>query len=203
MYPIENSAGTGIQAVGTPKRIIVGITGASGVIYGIELLKALGQKAVETHLVITDAARKTIELETNLSLAQVEALASSVYSPTDHGAPIASGSFLTEGMAVVPCTIKTLSAIVHSYNDNLLVRAADVCLKERRRLVLAVRETPLHVGHLRLMYQAAELGAVILPPIPGFYHRPETLKDVILHIVGKILDQFYIPHELFPRWHGG
>ncbi len=185
-----------------PKRVVVGITGASGVIYGIELLRALGRAGIETHLVMTDAAKKTIELETPFTPKEVGELAYRVHDIGDHAAPIASGSFLTEGMAVVPCTIKTLSAIVHSYNDNLLVRAADVCLKEGRKLVLAVRETPLHLGHLRLMCQAAELGAVILPPMPGFYHRPSSVGEIILHIVGKIMDQFCLPHELFRRWQG-
>lgn len=200
---MPSTLNTGIkqQGLGSRKRIIIGITGASGVIYGIKLLKAL-QSSIETHLVITDAGRKTIQLETSYSVEDVESLATFVYSPKDHAAPIASGSFLTEGMAIVPCTIKTLSAIVHSYTENLLVRAADVCLKERRKLVLAVRETPLHVGHLRLMCKAAELGAVILPPIPGFYHRPHTLEDVLLQVVGKILDQFHLPHQLFLRWEG-
>lgn len=184
-------------------RVIVGISGASGALYGIELLKALRDKAVETHLVITEAAKRTIAIETDYSVQEVENLATVVHDCTDHAAAIASGSFMTDGMAVVPCSVKSLSAIVHSYNDNLLIRAADVCLKERRKLVLAVRETPLHLGHLRLMCQAAELGAIILPPIPGFYHRPSSMEQLVLHVVGKILDQFQIPHNLFARWAGG
>jgi len=183
-------------------RLVVGITGASGVIYGIELLRALRRAGVETHLVMTDAAKKTIELETPFRPEDVGGLAYRVHDIGDHAAPIASGSFLTHGMAVVPCTIKTLSAIVHSYNENLLVRAADVCLKEGRKLVLAVRETPLHLGHLRLMCQAAELGAVLLPPMPGFYHKPSSVEEIVLHIVGKIMDQFCLPHDLFRRWQG-
>jgi len=185
-----------------PRRVIVGITGASGAIYAIELLRALGKAGIETHLIMTDAAKKTIELETPFTPNEVGELASMVHDIEDQAAPIASGSFLTEGMAVVPCTIKTLSAIVHSYNENLLVRAADVCLKEGRKLVLAVRETPLHLGHLRLMCQAAELGAIILPPMPGFYHRPSSVEEIVLHIVGKIMDQFCLAHELFRRWQG-
>jgi len=157
---------------------------------------------VETHLVITEAAKKTISIETDYSIQEVENLASVVHDSRDHAAAIASGSFMTEGMAVVPCSVKSLSAIVHSYNDNLLIRAADVCLKEGRKLVLAVRETPLHLGHLRLMCQAAELGAVILPPIPGFYHKPSSMEQLVLHVVGKIMDQFQIPHQLFTRWAG-
>lgn len=191
---VESTGGDGTR------RVVVGITGASGAIYGIELLRALADAGVETHLVMTDAAKKTIELETPFSCMEVGRLATKVHDIRDHAAPIASGSFLTEGMAVVPCTIKTLSAIVHSYNENLLVRAADVCLKEGRKLVLAVRETPLHLGHLRLMCQAVELGAVILPPMPGFYHRPSSVREVVLHIVGKIMDQFCLPHQLFRRW---
>jgi len=183
-------------------RLIVGISGASGAVYGIELLKALRDKDVETHLVITEAAKKTISIETDYSIQEVENLASVVHDSRDHAAAIASGSFMTEGMAVVPCSVKSLSAIVHSYNDNLLIRAADVCLKEGRKLVLAVRETPLHLGHLRLMCQAAELGAVILPPIPGFYHKPSSMEQLVLHVVGKIMDQFQIPHQLFTRWAG-
>jgi len=182
------------------KRIIVGITGASGAIYGIELLKALGVQGVETHLIVSDSGRRTIEIETQLSVGEVEKLASVVHDWRDIGGSVASGSFLTEGMAVIPCSIKTLSAIVHSYNDNLLVRAADVCLKERRTLVLVVRETPLHLGHLRMLCTATELGAVILPPIPGFYHLPKSIHDLISQTLGKILDQFHIPHELSRRW---
>lgn len=184
-------------------RLVVGISGASGALYGIELLKALRDKDVETHLVITEAAKKTIPIETDYSVQEVENLATVVHDCVDHAAAIASGSFMTDGMAVVPCSVKSLSAIVHSYNDNLLIRAADVCLKERRKLVLAVRETPLHLGHLRLMCQAAELGAIILPPIPGFYHKPSSMEQLVLHVVGKILDQFQIPHNLFARWAGG
>ncbi|MGQ9858617.1 MAG: UbiX family flavin prenyltransferase [Thermodesulfobacteriota bacterium] len=183
-------------------RIVVGITGASGVIYGIELLKALSSMPVETHLILTEAAKRTISMETDFRVEQVEAMAKVVHHWRDYGAAPASGSFLTRGMAIVPCTIKTLSAIVNSYNDNLLVRAADVCIKERRRLVLAVRETPLHLGHLRLMCQAVEMGAVVLPPIPGFYHRPSSVHELVAHVVGKILDQLGIEHQLFRRWEG-
>lgn len=152
---------------GAARRVVVGISGASGVIYGIRLLEALRQDpAIETHLVITSAGRITIAQETSWPVGQVEALANVVHKPENIGASIASGSFATLGMAIVPCSIKTLSAVAHSYADDLLVRAADVTLKEGRPLVLAVRETPLHLGHLRLMVQAAEMGAVILPPMP-------------------------------------
>jgi 4-hydroxy-3-polyprenylbenzoate decarboxylase len=183
-----------------PQRIVVGITGASGAIYGIQLLKVLRQHGIETHLVISESAKRTIELETDYAVREVEALAGVVHDWRDNGGSIASGSFLTAGMVVAPCTIKTLSAIAQSFNDNLLVRAADVCLKERRRLILVVRETPLHLGHLRLLCTAAELGAVILPPIPSFYHLPKTIDDIVAQTLGKVLDQLAIPHNLFRRW---
>jgi len=160
-----------------PRRVVVGISGASGVIYGIRLLEALRQDAaIETHLVISPAGRITIAQETAWSVGQVEALADVAHKPENIGASIASGSFATLGMAIVPCSIKSLSAVAHSYADDLLVRAADVTLKEGRPLVLVVRETPLHLGHLRLMVQAAELGAVILPPMPVLPHRPPRQK---------------------------
>lgn len=185
-----------------PTRLIIGMTGASGAVYGVRLLEALRDNAIETHLVMTDAARRVVELEMDRDPAEVEALASASYSNTDMEAPIASGSFLTAGMVVVPCSIKSLSAIAYCQTDTLLVRAADAALKERRRLVLAVRETPLHLGHLRLMTTVTEYGAVVLPPAPGFYHGPQTVEDMVGHIVGKILDQFGVGHELFKRWEG-
>jgi len=182
------------------RRIVVGITGASGVIYGIELLRVLKTLGYESHVIITEAARTNIVIETDVSIEEVEGTAHRVYSDADLAAPVASGSFLTAGMVVIPCTVKSLSAIAHSYTASLLVRAADVCLKERRPLVLVVRETPFHQGHLELMLKAASLGAVILPPIPAFYHRPQTIHDLILHTLGKVLDCFHIPHQLFRRW---
>jgi 4-hydroxy-3-polyprenylbenzoate decarboxylase len=185
------------------ERLIVGISGASGIIYGIRLLEALRGIEVETHLVISEAARKVTEVETGYSVPQVEALADAVYRNSEIEAPISSGSFQTLGMAVVPCAVKSLSAIAHSYNDTLLARAADVVLKERRKLVLVVRETPLHLGHLRLMADVTEYGAVILPPVPSFYHQPKTIDDILAHTVGKILDQFQLDHRLFQRWDGG
>ncbi|MHB9150339.1 MAG: UbiX family flavin prenyltransferase [Thermoleophilia bacterium] len=184
------------------KPLIVGISGASGTAYGVRLLEVLNATSVETHLVMTDSARKVIQLETGYSVPAIEALADWVHDIKDIGAPIASGSFKTMGMVVVPCSMKSLSAIAHSYNENLLVRAADVVLKEGRKLVLVTRETPLHVGHLRLMMQAAEMGAVILPPMPSFYHQPETIDDIVNQTVGKVLDQFEIEHDLFRRWEG-
>ncbi|EPQ2423099.1 UbiX family flavin prenyltransferase [Enterobacter hormaechei] len=185
------------------KRLIVGISGASGAIYGIRLLQVLRDVAgVETHLVMSQAARQTLSLETDLSLRDVQALSDVVHDARDIAASISSGSFKTAGMVILPCSIKTLSGIVNSYTDTLVTRAADVVLKERRPLVLCVRETPLHLGHLRLMTQAAELGAVIMPPVPAFYHRPQTLDDVINQTVNRVLDQFDIdlPEDLFTRW---
>ncbi|MEL4870338.1 UbiX family flavin prenyltransferase [Pantoea agglomerans] len=187
------------------KRLIVGISGASGAIYGVRLLQVLRNVAeVETHLVMSQAARQTLSLETDLSLRDVQALADVVHDARDIAASISSGSFKTAGMVILPCSIKTLSGIVNSYTDTLVTRAADVVLKERRPLVLCVRETPLHLGHLRLMTQAAELGAVIMPPVPAFYHRPTSLDDVINQTVNRVLDQFDIdlPDDLFTRWQG-
>jgi 4-hydroxy-3-polyprenylbenzoate decarboxylase len=187
------------------KRLIVGISGASGAVYGVRLLQVLQQvPEVETHLIMSNAARQTLTLETDFSLRDVQALADVVHDARDIAANISSGSFKTHGMVVLPCSIKTLSGIVHSYTDGLLTRAADVVLKERRPLVLCVRETPLHLGHLRLMTQAAELGAVIMPPVPAFYHRPQSLDDVINQTVNRVLDQFDIElsQDLFTRWQG-
>jgi len=187
------------------KRLIVGISGASGAIYGVRLLQVLRDVAeVETHLVMSQAARQTLSLETDFSLRDVQSLADVVHDVRDIAASISSGSFKTAGMVILPCSIKTLSGIVNSYTDTLVTRAADVVLKERRPLVLCVRETPLHLGHLRLMTQAAELGAVIMPPVPAFYHRPESLDDVINQTVNRVLDQFDIdlPEDLFTRWQG-
>jgi flavin prenyltransferase len=180
--------------------LIVGITGASGVIYGIALLKALKKAQVEIHLVISEGGALNIKLETEYRLDEVLAMADHVYEDKNLAALISSGSFLNSGMIVAPCTIKTLSGIAHSYNDNLLVRAADVTLKEKRKLLLMVRETPLHKGHLKLMLQAADLGAHILPPFPAFYNKPQTISDIINQTVGKMLDYFQIEHELFKRW---
>lgn len=182
------------------KRLVVGISGATGAIYGIRLLEFLSKSDVETHLVISDSAEKTIRMETHWTLEQVKALATVTYNMEDVGADISSGSFHAEGMVVIPCSIKSLSAIANSYNENLLIRAADVALKERRKLVLVVRETPLHRGHLSLMLNVADAGAVILPPIPAFYFLPKTLDDIINHTVGRVLDVFGIDHRLFNRW---
>jgi flavin prenyltransferase len=187
------------------QRLIIGISGASGVIYGIRLLEVLrGVAEIETHLVVSGAARQTIALETDYSIAAIEALADVNYRINDIAAAIASGSYPTIGMVVVPCSMKTLAGIALSLSDNLLLRAADVTLKERRRLVVVARETPLHLGHLRLMTQVAELGGVIMPPMPAFYHRPQSLADILDQTVNRILDQFGIalPEDLFRRWNG-
>jgi 4-hydroxy-3-polyprenylbenzoate decarboxylase len=187
------------------QRLIIGISGASGAIYGIRLLEVLrGVAEIETHLVMSGAARQTIALETNYSPAAVEALADVTYRINDIAAAISSGSYPTMGMVVVPCSMKTLAGIAISLSDNLLLRAADVTLKERRRLVVVARETPLHLGHLRLMTQVTELGGVIMPPMPAFYHRPQSLADIVDQTVNRVLDQFGIvlPKDLFRRWNG-
>ncbi len=185
------------------KRIVVGISGASGVVYGVRLLKLLQETDYETHLVISKSGELNIEIETDYKPAEVRAMADYVYDHRDLAAALSSGSFLTEGMVVVPCTIKTLSGIANSYNENLLVRAADVALKEKRKLVLVVRETPLHKGHLRLMTMATDMGAHILPPVPSFYHMPKTIDDIIDQTIGKIFDYLGIEHTLFKRWGDG
>jgi 4-hydroxy-3-polyprenylbenzoate decarboxylase len=184
------------------KRIVVGISGASGVIYGIRLLKVLKETEWETHLVISEAAKQNILLETPLTVKEVEDLADKVYDPKNQAASISSGSYKTSGMVIVPCAIKTLSGVAHSFNENLLIRAADVTLKERRRLILVVRETPLHKGHLALMQKVADLGGIILPPVPAFYINPKSIDDLIDHTIGKILDIMEIDHTLYKRWEG-
>lgn len=184
-------------------RIIVGISGASGVLYGIRLLEVLRTyQNIETHLIITEAAQKNLQLETNKTVEEVKALATYVYENHDLAAPISSGSFSTEGMVIAPCSVKTLSGLANSFNVNLLIRAGDVSLKERRKLLIVFRETPLHLGHLRLLTQLAETGAIILPPVPAFYHHPQTIEDLIDHTIGKILDQFGLDHQLYKRWKG-
>lgn len=183
------------------RRIIVGISGASGAIYGIRTLEALQNVPdLEVHLIMSPSAGQTVVDETDWKLADVKAMAHVVHNPKDIGASLSSGSFRTDGMIVAPCSVKTLSGIVNSYDDNLLTRAADVCLKEARRVVLLVRETPMHLGHIDLMRRAAQYGAIVMPPVPAFYHRPKTLDDVINQTVGKALDLFNIGHTLFKRW---
>ena len=184
-------------------RLIIGISGSTGAIYGVRLLEVLHQlPGMEIHLVMSEGAKTTISYETEYRLEEVMEWAHTVHDPRNVGASIASGTFLTSGMIVAPCSMKTLSSIANSYNDNLLTRAADVCLKERRRLVLLVRETPLHLGHLRLMTAMTECGGIILPPVPGFYQKPKTLLDLVDHSLGKALDLFGIEHHLYPRWNG-
>ena len=184
-------------------KLVIGITGASGVIYGIRLLKVLSQmEGVETHLIISEAGELNIGYETAWKVDDVKALATFCYDVHDLGASPSSGSFKRDGMVIAPCTVKTMSALANSYADNLLIRAGDVTLKEGKKLVLLVRETPLHLGHLRNMERLAEIGAVIMPPVPAFYHRPRTIQDIVDHTVGKMLDMFDIEHDLFQRWSG-
>jgi 4-hydroxy-3-polyprenylbenzoate decarboxylase len=184
-------------------RLIVGISGSSGAIYGIRLLQALRETPdLETHLVISAPAKRTILQETSFRIQQVEALASRVYSNRDIGAAPASGSFQTLGMVIVPCSIKTASAVANCLGDTLICRAADVTLKEGRPLLVAVRETPLHVGHLRQLTALAEMGGIVFPPVPAFYMRPTSLDDIIDHTVGRILSRLGIPHRLVAEWMG-
>ena len=182
------------------KRLIVGIAGASGVIYGIRMLEVLKNRGIETHLIISEAGKLNIRIETDYDVDEVLSMADFTYTNKDIAASVASGSFLTMGMVVAPCTVKTLSGIANSYNENLLTRAADVQLKEKRKLALMFRETPLHIGHLKLLTRAAEMGAHIVPPVPAFYHHPKTIDDIINQSVGKILDYMGIEHDLFKRW---
>jgi 4-hydroxy-3-polyprenylbenzoate decarboxylase len=187
------------------QRLTVAVSGSTGAVYGVRLLEVVRGHfpRVETHLVLTRAAGITIEYELARSPESVEKLASVVHAEENLGAPIASGTFITQGMIVAPCSIKTLSAIANSYTDSLVARAADVCLKERRRLALIVRETPLHLNHLRLMQEATEAGAIIVPPSPAFYHRPRTIDDVVNHTIVKTLDLFGLHAEgLIERWTG-
>jgi 4-hydroxy-3-polyprenylbenzoate decarboxylase len=184
-------------------RLVVGISGSTGSIYGIRLLEVLkAVPDVETHLVISQAGKRTLLAETDYTVRDVEALATRVYDDRDIGAALASGSFKTAGMAIAPCSMKMVSALANSFASTLIARAGDVTLKERRPLVAVVRETPLHAGHLRQMLALAEIGGVILPPVPAFYHRPRTLDDIVNHTVGRILDRFDIRHGLVPEWMG-
>ncbi len=183
------------------RRLVVGMSGASGAIYGIRFLEILSKaEDIEIHLILSPSAGQTIVDETDWSVSDVKAMADVVYNNKDIGASLSSGSFRHDGMIVAPCSVKSLSGIVNSYDDNLLTRAADVALKEKRRVILLVRETPLHLGHIELMARAASYGAVVMPPVPAFYHRPKTLDDVINQTVGKALDLFDISHTLFKRW---
>lgn len=185
-----------------PRRLIVGISGASGILYGVRILQVLQGSGIETHLVMSDSARMTLATETDLSVRDVESLANEVHNAKNIGATISSGSFKTVGMVVAPCSVRSLSEIAYGTTTSLLTRAADVVLKERRRLVLLVRETPLHNGHLRAMLQASENGAILMPPVPALYARPKTLDDMINHTVGRCLDLFDIDTDVVHRWAG-
>jgi len=186
-----------------PRRLIVAITGATGAVYGVRLLQVLRDtRGIETHLLVSDAGVLSLHQELDMNRKQVEALADVVYNVRDIGAAIASGSFQSEGMIVAPCSMKTLASIAHGLSDNLIARAADVVLKERRRLVLLARETPLNLAHLRNMTAVTEMGGIIYPPLPGFYQRPRTIAEMVDHTVGRVLDLFSVPHALTPRWNG-
>ena len=185
------------------RRLIIAITGATGAVYGVRLLEVLRSiQGIETHLLISDAGVLNLHQELDLGRKEVEVLADAVHSVRDVGAAIASGSFQSEGMVVAPCSMKTLAAIAHGLSDNLITRAADVVLKERRRLVLMVRETPFNLAHLRNMTAVTEMGGVVFPPLPAFYHRPQTIAEMVDHTVARVLDLFDIQHALAPRWNG-
>ena len=184
------------------KRLIVAITGASGTIYGIRILEALKNLGIESHLVMSDSAKLTMAAETDYKPAQIEAMADVVHSAKNVGASISSGSFKSLGMVIAPCSIRTLSEIASGVTSSLVSRAADVALKERRRLVLLVRETPLHAGHLRSMSQVTECGAIVMPPVPAFYAKPESIGDMVNHTVGRCLDLFDLDNTLVTRWNG-
>ena len=183
------------------KKIIVGISGATGSIYGIRILEVLSKTDIETHLILTESAKKNIIIETEYKVEQVETLADVVHDYKNIGSDTASGSFHhADGMVIAPCSIKSLSALANSFNTNLLLQAADVILKEKKKLVVMVRETPLHQGHLTLMLRLSQTGAIILPPMPAFYNYPKTMDDIINQTVGKVLDLFEVEHDLFKRW---
>lgn len=188
------------MAVQKTRRLVVGITGASGAVYGIRLLQLLRTTDIETHLIISRAARMTIAYETDFKLPDIEALADKVYAHQDIGAACSSGSFKTLGMVIAPCSIRTMSEIATGVTSNLVSRAADVALKERRRVVLILRETPLHIGHIRGMAAATEAGAIVYPPVPAFYSRPSSLEEMIDHTLGRVMDLFDVDLEIVKRW---
>ena len=183
--------------------VLVGISGASGATYGVETLRMLRELEIPTHLIISELGLRNLKIETDVNLNDLKPMADVIYNNKDLGASVSSGSFRTQGMIIVPCSIKTLSGVAHSTSANLLIRAADVVLKERRPLVLMVRETPLHKGHLGLMLKAADIGAIIHPPLPAFYTKPKSINDIIRHSVGRALDHLHINHDLIKRWDGG
>jgi len=182
--------------------LIVGISGATGAVYGIEMLRVLNKLGLPAHLIISEMGLRTIDIETNCSLDEVRGLAEKTYNNKDLAAAVSSGSYRTGGMVIAPCSIKTLSGIAHSFSYNLMIRAADVTLKEKRPLVLMVRETPLHKGHLELMAKVADLGAVIYPPMPAFYNKPQTINDIVHQSIARALDHLGIEHDLIERWRG-
>ncbi|MBR7794355.1 UbiX family flavin prenyltransferase [Undibacterium sp. FT147W] len=185
------------------QRLIIAITGATGAVYGVRLLQVLqANPDVETHLLISEAGVLNLHQELDMKRKDVEAFADVVHHVRDVGASIASGSFQSDGMVVAPCSMKTLASVAHGMSDNLITRAADVVLKERRRLILMVRETPFNLAHLRNMTAVTEMGGIIFPPLPGFYHRPQSIQEMVDHTVGRVLDMFALPHELTPRWQG-
>jgi 4-hydroxy-3-polyprenylbenzoate decarboxylase len=185
------------------RRIVIAITGATGAVYGVRLLQVLRDvPGVETHVIVSDAGVLNLHHELDMKRKDVEALAHRSHNPRDVGAAIASGSFESAGMIVAPCSMKTLASVAHGLSDNLIARAADVVLKERRRLVLMVRETPFNLAHLRNMTAVTEMGGVIFPPLPGFYHHPQSIAEMVDHTVGRVLDLFELPHQLTPRWNG-
>lgn len=183
-----------------PRRMVVGITGATGIVYGVRLLQALRELKIESHLIVSKAGEMTRAYETDMSSEELRRLADVVYSPSDIAAPISSGSFRTMGMIVAPCSVRSMSDIAHGVTSGLISRAADVCLKERRRLVLMLRETPLHAGHLKSMLAVTEMGGIIAPPVPAFYSRPASLDDMVTHTIGRVLDLFDLDLKAFPRW---
>lgn len=185
------------------QRLIIAITGATGSVYGVRLLQVLqANPDVETHLLISEAGVLNLHQELDMKRKDVEAFADVVHHVRDVGASIASGSFQSDGMVIAPCSMKTLASVAHGMSDNLITRAADVVLKERRRLILMVRETPFNLAHLRNMTAVTEMGGIIFPPLPGFYHRPQSIQEMVDHTVGRVLDMFALPHDLTPRWQG-
>ncbi|MES2898418.1 MAG: UbiX family flavin prenyltransferase [Pseudomonadota bacterium] len=192
-----------LSAEARPRRLVVAITGATGAVYGVRLLQQLGATpGIETHLIISDAATLTLHQEVGMQRREVEALAHVVHRNRDIGATIASGSFQSDGMIIAPCSMKTLASVAHGLSDNLIARAADVVLKERRRLVMMVRETPFNLAHLRNMTQVTEMGAIVFPPLPSFYNKPASIEEMVDHTVGRVIDLFGVEHALAPRWGG-
>ena len=191
------------MSTAAPTRLIVAITGATGAIYGVRLLQVLRDiPQIESHVLISEAGVLNLHQEMGLKRKQVEDLADVCHNVRDVGASIASGSFQSDGMVIAPCSMKTLAAVAHGLSDNLITRAADVVLKERRRLILMVRETPFNLAHLRNMTSVTEMGGIIFPPLPGFYHQPQSIQEMVDHTVGRVLDMYAIPHQLTPRWQG-